>query len=525
MPTLLLIRRYSQIDEGTAGGGSERRRAVAVFDQGVSAAAAMPGSVVSSVAAPFPVSSTKHRGRRKTEHGIVRTEPVAGAGGAGKEGSRKRAAVLVGGGVDHAGALVSAVAAVSLDDGADHAGALVSAAAREHTAITEVVKRRSGATADAIPDEAISVSEVARSQSGAVTKKVNVNGNVSGRRARKRARVVGKGVVSDNKETTSATRQSSRRPKRLALKTKMDFEAKSVLPHEAGNTKAASEQDCPQGVYKVSPGKFVAQTSWRGKTRYIGTFGTPEHASAAYMFIKNDVAAAKVSLSAAHEEDAVHVFNAAKKKAVEAVGGVVVRTKKSKFPQGVRQLSAGKFSAITCWGGKNRYIGTLDTPEQASAAYKFIKNYLPSKPPPCCADKEDAMCDAAQTKALETVGGFVSTKKKKKELPQGVHKVPSGRFAAKAGLGGKCRYIGTFDTPEQASAAYVSKMRALADTKVSSFCADEAKAVFDVARKKALESVGGFIGRELCQGVHKGRLGKRSESEKESADEKDNETG
>jgi len=505
MPTLLLIRRYSQIDEGTAGGGSERRRAVAVFDQGVSAAAAMPGSVVSSVAAPFLVPSTKHRGRRKTEHGIVRTEPVAGAGGAGKEGSRKRAAV-------------------SLDDGADHAGALVSAAAREHTAITEVAKRRSGATADAIPDEAISVSEVARSQSGAVTKKVNVNGNVSGRRARKRARVVGKGVVSDNKETTSATRQSSRRPKRLALKTKMDSEAKSVLPHEAGNTKAASEQDCPQGVYKVSPGKFVAQTSWRGKTRYIGTFGTPEHASAAYMFIKNDVAAAKVSLSAAHEEDAVHVFNAAKKKAVEAVGGVVVRTKKSKFPQGVRQLSAGKFSAITCWGGKNRYIGTLDTPEQASAAYKFIKNYLPSKPPPCCADKEDAMCDAAQTKALETVGGFVSTKKKKKELPQGVHKVPSGRFAAKAGLGGKCRYIGTFDTPEQASAAYVSKRRALADTKLS-FCVDEANAVFDVARKKALESVGGFIGRELCQGVHKGRLGKRSESEKESADEKDNETG
>jgi len=488
MPTLLLIRRYSQIDEGTAGGGSERRRAVAVFDQGVSAAAAMPGSVVSSVAAPFLVPSTKHRGRRKTEHGIVRTEPVAGAGGAGKEGSRKRAAV-------------------SLDDGADHAGALVSAAAREHTAITEVAKRRSGATADAIPDEAISVSEVARSQSGAVTKKVNVNGNVSGRRARKRARVVGKGVVSDNKETTSATRQSSRRPKRLALKTKMDSEAKSVLPHEAGNTKAASEQDCPQGVYKVSPGKFVAQTSWRGKTRYIGTFGTPEHASAAYMSIKNGVAAAKVSLSGAHEEDAM--FNAAKKKAVETVGGVVVRTKKNKFPQGVRQLSSGRFSAIISWGGKSRYIGTLDTPEQASAAYIFIKNYLASKPSPCCADKEDAMCDAAQTKAQETVGGFVSTKKKKKkELPRGVHKVPSGKFVAKASLGGKYRYIGMFDTPEQASAAYVSKRRALADTKLS-FCVDEANAVFDVARKKALEAVGGFIGRELYQGVHKVRLKQR----------------
>ena len=111
MPTLLLIRRYSQSDEGTADGGSEGRRAVAVFDQVVSDAA-IPGSVVSSVAAPFLVPSTKDRGRRKKEHRVVRTEPVAGAGVAGKEGSRKRAAVL-------------------LDDGADHAGALVSAAARE----------------------------------------------------------------------------------------------------------------------------------------------------------------------------------------------------------------------------------------------------------------------------------------------------------------------------------------------------------------------------------------------------------
>jgi hypothetical protein len=37
--------------------------------------------------------------------------------------------------------------------------------------------------------------------------------------------------------------------------------------------------------------------------------------------------------------------------------------------KGVHQRSSGRFSAVICFGGKNRYLGVFDTAETASAAY------------------------------------------------------------------------------------------------------------------------------------------------------------
>jgi len=121
------------------------------------------------------------------------------------------------------------------------------------------------------------------------------------------------------------------------------------------------------------------------------------------MSVKNDLAAAKISLCGADEEDGI--FDAAKKKALESVGGPI--KKRNKFPQGIYKVSSGKFKAETKWGGKTRYIGTFGTPKQASAAYMSVKNDLAAaKISLCGADEEDGIFDAAKKKALESKTAF-----------------------------------------------------------------------------------------------------------------------
>ena len=80
---------------------------------------------------------------------------------------------------------------------------------------------------------------------------------------------------------------------------------------------------------------------------------------------------------------------------------------------------------------------------------------------------------------------------KKRDLPQGVYKAPSGKFESRIRWGGKHCYIGTFDTPEKASAACMSARENLDNAKLLAGGADAfADATFEEAKKKALEPVG-----------------------------------
>ena len=78
------------------------------------------------------------------------------------------------------------------------------------------------------------------------------------------------------------------------------------------------------------------------------------------------------------------------------------------LPLGVTLESSGKFASQICWRGKQRYIGSFDTPEQASAVYAFARkglddaNLLSFRP-----DEEDDLFDAAKKKALETVQAII----------------------------------------------------------------------------------------------------------------------
>ena len=159
---------------------------------------------------------------------------------------------------------------------------------------------------------------------------------------------------------------------------------------------------------------------------------------------------------------------------------------KRDLPIGVWKRSSGKFRARIRWGGKNRYIGTFDTPEQASAVYMSVRKDLDDAKSSGGADEVNSVFDVAKTKALELCGGFVP---EERDLPRGVHKQLSGKFKSEIWWRGKNRQIGTFDTPEQASAAYVSARKDRDDAHLSALGADAVKTTFDAAKKKALEAI------------------------------------
>ena len=282
-------------------------------------------------------------------------------------------------------------------------------------------------------------------------------------------------------------------------------------------------RDLPTGVTKTRSGKkFSAQAQWRGKKLHIGSFDTPEQASAAYKSVWKDLDDAKARALSADEVDAT--FDAAKRKAVEAVGGLI--KEKRDLPRGVRETPSGKFQSDIWCGSKPRCIGTFDTLEQASAAFTSVRKDLDdANLSTLGTDEVDAIFDAAQTKALEAVGGSVPKKRKsktssKRDLPQGVRKTSSGKYVSEIWWGDKTRRIGTFDTLDQASAAYtsMSAKKDLADANLSMSGADEAKATFDEAKKKAVAAVGGVAPRkatpvrDLPRGVSKARCGRKFQS-------------
>ena len=162
---------------------------------------------------------------------------------------------------------------------------------------------------------------------------------------------------------------------------------------------------------------------------------------------------------------------AAKKKSMATPGLVL--------PTGVYKTLSGKFQARIHWDCKYRHVGTFDTPEQASAAFISMRKDLRA----CPKNAGSAIFDEAKKKALESLGGF------EREFPRGVGKASSGRFRSSIHWGGKSRYIGTFDTPEQASATFMSVRKDLDDANLSAFGAGETDTIFDAAKEKARKSI------------------------------------
>ena len=119
------------------------------------------------------------------------------------------------------------------------------------------------------------------------------------------------------------------------------------------------------------------------------------------MLVKEELGAANLTGLGADEVNAV--FDAAKKKAVEAVGGFV-RPERG-LPTGVYKARE-KFKSMIWWGGKNRTIGTFANPEQASAACVLVKEELDAAKQSASGSdevKNNAVFTAAMKKALLSV--------------------------------------------------------------------------------------------------------------------------
>ena len=112
---------------------------------------------------------------------------------------------------------------------------------------------------------------------------------------------------------------------------------------------------------------------------------------------------------------------------------------------------------------------------------------VPSKRSAGCRKKRKRNMNRSEAAPAAKKTSKVSSKR---DLPTGVRKTPSGNFVSRIKWGGKDRHIDTFDTPEQASAAYLSVKKDRDDTNLVAIGADEVDALFDAAKTKALETVG-----------------------------------
>ena len=279
---------------------------------------------------------------------------------------------------------------------------------------------------------------------------------------------------------------------RKKKKRKMNSSKKATAAKK--RSKATPDRYLPTGVTKRPSGNFASMISWRGKRRYVGTFDTPEQASAAYLSVKKDLEVTNLSALSAVQVEAA--FGAAKTKARAAVGWIVFQkkpkaTSKRDLPKGVWKTTSQKSQSFIWFGGKDRYIGTFDTLEQASDAYiSVMKDLAYVHLWALGADEVDAAFDSAQMKARDLFKGFVP---EKRDLTRGVTKTSSWKFQPRLQWGGTTRCIGTFDTPRQASAAFMLVKKDLVHFKLSELDADKVDAILDAAQKKAVEAVGGSV--------------------------------
>ena len=163
------------------------------------------------------------------------------------------------------------------------------------------------------------------------------------------------------------------------------------------------------------------------------------------------------------------------------------RARKRDGPKGVYKTSSGNVVSEIYFGGKRRRIGTFATLEQGNAAYMSVKEELSGVEVSALSpDKANEQFAFIRKRVLEALYGGPRKRASKRDLPQGIYNKPQGKYQASVRWSGKRRYIGTFDSFKQAHAAQLFVEKDLDGANTSVIGADEANALFETARLKAI---------------------------------------
>ena len=292
-----------------------------------------------------------------------------------------------------------------------------------------------------------------------------------------------------------------------------------MLPDEARAAAAAeglelvpssSNETGFKGVQKHACGKYVASICENGKQHYLGRFATPEEAALCYA---RYVGAKRAAAEAAKARVAVPqplTPDEARAAAVAEGLELVPSSSSESGYKGVR-INIGRYRAEIKENGKHRYLGMFTTPEEAALCYaRYIGAARAAAeaaqargegPRPLTADEARA---AAAAEGLELVPSFTNA-----NGFRGVRK-HCGRYVAKLKEKCKERYLGNFNTPEEAAlcyARYIGAERAAAEAakariKGRPLTADEVRAA---TAAEGLQLVPSSSGESGFKGVAKHR--------------------
>eukprot|EP00900_Chrysochromulina_parva_P025810 jgi/Chrpa1/7863/Chrysochromulina_OHIO_Genome00016453-RA len=234
-------------------------------------------------------------------------------------------------------------------------------------------------------------------------------------------------------------------------------------------------------------GRYVAKIMENGRLRHLGRFATSEEAALRYArHIGAERAAAEAAQARGKGPQPLTADEARAAAAAEGLELVPSSSNETGF-KGVAKHPGG-YKVQSCENRKQRYLGSFATPEEAALCYARYIGAERSAAEAAEAAKEraavyrpltaDEVRAAAAAEGLELVPSFFNV-----NGFRGVRK-NCGRYVAKLKENGKCRYLGNFNTPEEAAlcyARYIGAERAAAEAaeariKGRPLTADEARA-------------------------------------------------